>query len=52
VKEGMTVADIGCGMGYFSIGLAKIVKIKGRQEIPEYSILFKPTNAKRRKLVS
>ena len=30
VKEGMTVADIGCGMGYFSIGLAKIVKIKGR----------------------
>ena len=30
VKEGMTVADIGCGMGYFSIGLAKKVKIKGR----------------------
>jgi ubiquinone/menaquinone biosynthesis C-methylase UbiE len=30
VKEGMTVADIGCGMGYFSIGLAKIVKENGR----------------------
>jgi 2-polyprenyl-3-methyl-5-hydroxy-6-metoxy-1,4-benzoquinol methylase len=26
VKEGMTVVDIGCGMGYFSIGLAKILK--------------------------
>lgn len=30
VKEGMTVADIGCGMGYFSIGLAKIVEADGR----------------------
>jgi ubiquinone/menaquinone biosynthesis C-methylase UbiE len=29
VQEGMTVADIGCGMGYFSIGLARIVKEKG-----------------------
>jgi len=26
----MTAADIGCGMGYFSIGLAKIVKANGR----------------------
>ena len=30
VKEGMTVADIGCGMGYFSIGMAKLVKADGR----------------------
>jgi ubiquinone/menaquinone biosynthesis C-methylase UbiE len=25
VREGMTVADIGCGMGYFSIAMAKMV---------------------------
>ena len=30
VKEGMTVADIGCGLGYFSIGLAKMVKGNGK----------------------
>ena len=30
VKEGMTVADIGCGMGYFSIGMARIVKQGGK----------------------
>jgi ubiquinone/menaquinone biosynthesis C-methylase UbiE len=30
VKRGMTVADIGCGMGYFSIGLAKILKGNGK----------------------
>jgi len=30
VKEGMTVVDIGCGMGYFSIGLAKILKGNGK----------------------
>ena len=30
VKEGMTVTDIGCGMGYFSIGLAEIVKGNGK----------------------
>lgn len=29
VKEGMTVIDIGCGMGYFSIGLARMVGEKG-----------------------
>jgi ubiquinone/menaquinone biosynthesis C-methylase UbiE len=29
VREGMTVADIGCGMGYFSIALAKMVGDKG-----------------------
>lgn len=28
--EGMTVLDVGCGMGYFSIGLAKIVGSRGR----------------------
>lgn len=30
VKEGMTVMDIGCGMGYFSIGLAEIVGDNGQ----------------------
>lgn len=30
VKPGMTVADIGCGMGYFSLGLARIVTETGR----------------------
>jgi ubiquinone/menaquinone biosynthesis C-methylase UbiE len=30
IKEGDTVVDIGCGMGYFSIGMAKIVGAKGR----------------------
>jgi len=30
VKEGMTVVDIGCGMGHFSIGMAKLVGANGR----------------------
>ena len=30
VKKGMTVADVGCGMGYFSIGMAKILKGDGK----------------------
>jgi ubiquinone/menaquinone biosynthesis C-methylase UbiE len=30
LKEGMTVMDVGCGMGYFSIGMAKIIGDKGR----------------------
>jgi len=30
VKEGMIVADIGCGLGYFSLGLARIVKTGGK----------------------
>jgi ubiquinone/menaquinone biosynthesis C-methylase UbiE len=29
VREGMTVADIGCGLGYFSIAMAKMVGGKG-----------------------
>jgi len=29
VTEGMTVLDIGCGMGFFSIGLANLVGRKG-----------------------
>lgn len=30
VKKGMTVIDIGCGMGYFTIGLAEIVGDSGQ----------------------
>ncbi len=30
VREGMRVADIGCGLGYFSLGLARIVGRNGR----------------------
>ena len=30
VKEGMTVMDLGCGMGYFSIGMARLVGVNGK----------------------
>jgi ubiquinone/menaquinone biosynthesis C-methylase UbiE len=30
IKKGMTVLDIGCGMGYFSIAMAKMTGTKGR----------------------
>lgn len=30
VGEGMTVLDVGCGMGYFSIGMARMVGPRGR----------------------
>ena len=30
IKDGMTVVDVGCGMGYFSIGMAKLVGRGGR----------------------
>ncbi|MEE9418120.1 MAG: class I SAM-dependent methyltransferase [Desulfatiglandaceae bacterium] len=29
VKQGMTVMDVGCGIGFFSIGLARLVGDKG-----------------------
>jgi 2-polyprenyl-3-methyl-5-hydroxy-6-metoxy-1,4-benzoquinol methylase len=30
VKNGMTVIDVGCGMGYFSIGMARLVGASGK----------------------
>jgi ubiquinone/menaquinone biosynthesis C-methylase UbiE len=30
VESGATVLDVGCGMGYFSLGLAKLVGEKGK----------------------
>ena len=30
VREGMTVLDVGCGMGYFSIGMARLAGPRGR----------------------
>lgn len=30
VREGMTVLDVGCGMGYFSIGMARMIGPRGR----------------------
>jgi ubiquinone/menaquinone biosynthesis C-methylase UbiE len=30
VREGMTVLDVGCGLGYFSLGLARIVGNTGK----------------------
>lgn len=30
IHEGMTVLDVGCGMGYFSIGMARMVGAKGK----------------------
>ncbi|MBW2411237.1 MAG: class I SAM-dependent methyltransferase [Deltaproteobacteria bacterium] len=30
VEDGMTVMDVGCGMGHFAIGMARLVGISGR----------------------
>lgn len=30
IEDGMTVADIGCGMGYFSVAMARMVGADGR----------------------
>lgn len=30
LEDGMTAIDIGCGMGYFSLGMAKLVGVEGK----------------------
>ncbi|HSB34402.1 MAG TPA: class I SAM-dependent methyltransferase [Nitrospirota bacterium] len=50
VREGMTVADIGCGMGYFTIPMAKIAGAKGTVlavDIQEKMLEFTDRRAKR-----
>ncbi|HET7318607.1 MAG TPA: class I SAM-dependent methyltransferase, partial [Nitrospirota bacterium] len=50
VREGMTVADIGCGMGYFTIPMARIVGAKGTVfavDIQERMLEFTDRRSKR-----
>jgi ubiquinone/menaquinone biosynthesis C-methylase UbiE len=55
VRPGMTVADIGCGMGYFSLGLARMVTETGKViavDIQEKMLLTLEKRAKKHGLSS
>ncbi len=55
VRPGMTVADIGCGMGYFSLGLARMVTGTGKViavDIQEKMLLTVEKRAKKHGLSS
>jgi len=47
VKEGMCVMDVGCGMGFFSIGMAKLIGDKGRVFCVDLQPKMLATTAKR-----
>ena len=47
VKEGMRVMDVGCGMGFFSIGMAKLIGDKGRVFCVDLQPKMLATTAKR-----
>ena len=47
VKEGMRVMDVGCGMGFFSIGMAKLIGDKGRVFCVDLQSKMLATTAKR-----
>ena len=47
VNEGMTVADIGCGMGCFSIGLARMVGESGKVIAVDLQVKMLETMARR-----
>ncbi len=47
VKEGMRVMDVGCGMGFFSIGMAKLIGDNGRVFCVDLQPKMLATTAKR-----
>ena len=47
VKEGMRVMDVGCGMGFFSIGMAKMIGDRGRVFCVDLQSKMLATTAKR-----
>jgi len=54
VKTGMTVADVGCGMGFFSLGMARLVGPEGKVfslDIQPQMLNVLKGRARRRKLL-
>lgn len=47
VKKGMHVMDVGCGMGFFSIGMARLIGDKGRVFSVDLQSKMLETTAKR-----
>jgi len=47
VKEGMRVLDVGCGMGFFSIGMARLIGDNGRVFSVDLQSKMLETTAKR-----